>query len=149
MIKTIQLIATCLLLTTYCHAQFASGKFAPETSTPPIVDFNDLSYKLSTTISASDIKQHIFTLASDEMQGRETGAKGNDKAAAYIADHFKKLRLPPIGEDNTYFQKVAFTFSSWVKLEVEHGDGDYKLMRDFIAFPQYSRSEDVLSLIHI
>jgi len=139
--KSAYLFVIILLTSHVTQAQFASGKFQPDTSKVPLVDFNDWSYKLSTTISKNDIREHIFTLASDEMQGRETGAEGNDKAAAYIADHFKKLRLPTIGENNTYFQKVAFTFSSWKSFEIQHEDEEYKLMRDFIAFPQFSSDD--------
>ena len=35
-------------------------------------------------ITASDLKKHLTIIASDEMEGRETGTEGQRKAAAYI-----------------------------------------------------------------
>ncbi len=122
--------------------QYASHKMMPDKSKAVVTDFNDWSYKLSTTISVKDLKDHIYTLASDEYEGRETGTEGNTKAAQYIAKEFEKLGLPTIGDNNTYFQPVAFTFTSWEKLTLDIGGSSYKLLRDFISFPQHSVSGD-------
>ncbi len=147
--RTIFLVLLSILFFTTLEAQYSSGKYIPDNTTPPLVDFNDWSYKLSTTISKHDIKEHIFTLASDEMQGRETGTKGNDKAANYIADQLKKMRLPFVGED--YFQKVAFTFSSWSKNKFQVGNKSYKILKDFIGFSQHSNnlSLDVKEIVFL
>ena len=122
--------------------QYASHKMRPDKSKKVVTDFNDWSYKLSTTISANDLKDHIYTLAADKYQGRETGTEGNAKAAQYISEEFKKLDLPTVGSNNTYFQPVAFTFTSWHKLSLDIGNSSYKLLRDFISFPQYSVNGD-------
>ncbi len=123
--------------------QYASHKMMPDKSKAVVTDFNDWSYKLSTTISKKDLKDHIYTLASDAYEGRETGTDGNTKAAHYIANEFEKLGLPTIGDNNGYFQPVAFTFTSWEKLTLDIGDMSYKLLRDFISFPQYSTPGEV------
>ncbi len=52
--------------------------------------------------SASRITRHIEKLASDQMKGRGTGSRENAKAAAYIARHFRKYGLKPLGEDGFY-----------------------------------------------
>ncbi len=39
------------------------------------------------------IKKHLYTLASDDMQGRATGTPGIEKAAQYIENEFKKIGL--------------------------------------------------------
>lgn len=44
----------------------------------------------------------IGLLASDEMEGRETGTEGESKAAAYIADRFKEIGLKPAGTNGFY-----------------------------------------------
>lgn len=54
------------------------------------------------------IKAHMGYLASDELEGRETGTPGYDKAAVYVAAEFEKLGLQPAGDDGTYFQTVRF-----------------------------------------
>lgn len=48
---------------------------------------------------------HINYLASDALEGRGTGEKGNDLAAQYIADQYKSIGLLPAGDNGTYFQK--------------------------------------------
>jgi len=56
-------------------------------------------------ISPSDLMTHVRYLASDELDGRMTGEKGAEKAAAYIARNFEKAGLRPLGDGGTYFQK--------------------------------------------
>ncbi|MGB2868079.1 MAG: hypothetical protein WBD36_06500, partial [Bacteroidota bacterium] len=56
------------------------------------------------SIIPSDLKSYISVLSSDSLEGRETSYPGQKKAAEYIAGHFRKLGLKPIGDDGTYFQ---------------------------------------------
>ena len=126
------------LIPNYSTAQYASDKFIPDRTKGVIKDMSDWSYKLSTTINTSDLKKHVFTLASDEFQGRETGTPGNDKAAKYISNIFKKLRLPNVGPDGGFSQKVAFSFLSWEELKLSVDGNSFRNLRDFIAFPQFS-----------
>jgi Zn-dependent M28 family amino/carboxypeptidase len=57
-------------------------------------------------ISAERIKAHVAYLASDRLEGRGPGSRGEFLATEYIADEFKKAGLKPIGERGTYFQPV-------------------------------------------
>jgi len=50
---------------------------------------------------------HIQYLASDALQGRDTGGEGYRRAADYVASHFRQLGLEPAGTDG-YFQPVQF-----------------------------------------
>ena len=50
------------------------------------------------TIDAQDIKTSMEYLASDELQGRETGSKGIEMAAVFIEDYFKKNGIKPYFE---------------------------------------------------
>ncbi len=50
---------------------------------------------------------HVETLASDSMNGRDTGSPEHRKAAEYIAAEFKKAGLEP-GGTNGYFQPIRF-----------------------------------------
>lgn len=54
------------------------------------------------------LQRHIDILGSDLFEGRGTGTKGGELAAAYIAEQFKEIGLKPIGENNSYFQKIPF-----------------------------------------
>jgi hypothetical protein len=61
-------------------------------------------------IAEEGLKKHLMVLASDEYEGRCAGFPGNDKAAEYIANHFRKIGLVPVGDKDdkgkaTYFQE--------------------------------------------
>ena len=53
------------------------------------------------------IKEDVTFLASDDLQGRQTGTEGEKKAAAYIANRFKELDLDEKGTEN-YLQPFTF-----------------------------------------
>ena len=53
------------------------------------------------------IKEDVTFLASDELEGRQTGTEGEKKAAAYISNRFKELNLQPKGTQN-YLQPFSF-----------------------------------------
>ena len=52
--------------------------------------------------------KNVEYLASDDLEGRNVGSLGFDKAAAYVAEQFERGGLKPAGKDS-YFQPVAFT----------------------------------------
>ncbi len=57
---------------------------------------------------AAGIKAHMAYLASDDLEGRETGTLGYDLAADYVAGEFRKLGLTPAGDAGSYFQEITF-----------------------------------------
>ena len=48
---------------------------------------------IAQTISEKYVKQHIYTLSNDSMQGRKAGTDGIEKAAKYIESEFKRIGL--------------------------------------------------------
>ena len=50
---------------------------------------------------------HVKFLASDELEGRETGSEGLKKAETYVVDELKKNGIEPAGE-NGYYQPIRF-----------------------------------------
>jgi hypothetical protein len=64
-----------------------------------------LPKKYGDKISAADLKEYLSILASDAMEGRETGKRGQKMAAAFIRAHFEDLGLTgPIG--GNYYQPL-------------------------------------------
>ncbi|WP_298780216.1 M28 family peptidase [uncultured Polaribacter sp.] len=61
-------------------------------------------------IDSVTVKKHLYTLASDEMEGRGTGTAGIEKAAKYIENEFAKIGLSTFGDLENYRQ--TFTFKS-------------------------------------
>ena len=65
------------------------------------------SYK---TIKAEELKKNLYVIASDEMEGRDTGSPGQKKAGIYMVDYYKNLGISypkPLG---SYYQKVPADF---------------------------------------
>lgn len=61
------------------------------------------------SITADELKEHLYIFASDEFEGRETGEPGQKKAAAYLKKEYKALDIPsPLGGDD-YYQEVPST----------------------------------------
>jgi Zn-dependent M28 family amino/carboxypeptidase len=61
------------------------------------------------TISAQieTLKEDVEFLSSDALEGRQTGTKGEEEAAKYIAKRFNDLKLQEKGT-NGYFQRFSF-----------------------------------------
>ena len=57
-------------------------------------------------ISAERIKADVAYLASDRLEGRGPGTRGEELTTEYLADEFKKAGLKPVGRRGTYFQPV-------------------------------------------
>jgi hypothetical protein len=75
----------------------------------PVQVKNDKSIDEFIDVITSDLLyQHLSILASDDMEGRNTGSVGIDKAAEYLAAQYAKLGLTAPGENGSYFQTVPF-----------------------------------------
>lgn len=65
--------------------------------------------KSSFFIDSVTVKKHLYTLASDEMEGRKTGTPGIEKAAQYIENEFERIGLTTFDGLDSYRQTFSFT----------------------------------------
>ncbi|SNR31712.1 M28 family metallopeptidase [Lutibacter flavus] len=62
--------------------------------------------QFANTITASDLKTHLYIIASDEFEGRGTGEPGQKKAAEYLKNFYISQNISsPFGGDD-YFQEI-------------------------------------------
>jgi hypothetical protein len=61
-----------------------------------------------TTISETNLRNHVTFLASDKLKGRGTATKEEQKAAKYLAKQFKKAGLQPKGDNGSWFHEFSF-----------------------------------------
>ena len=111
-----------------------------------IVSFNALSQeniKYANTININDIEKHISVLASDSLEGRETGKKGQKMAANYIAQHFKNIGIPPY-KHKTYFQKFKVRKQKHL---CKCDDCDLDIFKKIAGVNNWVRGENVLGYI--
>ena len=111
-----------------------------------IVSFNAFSQeniKYANTININDIEKHISVLASDSLEGRETGKKGQKMAANYIAQHFKNIGIPPY-KHKTYFQKFKVRKQKHL---CKCDDCDLDIFKKIAGVNNWVRGENVLGYI--
>lgn len=60
------------------------------------------------TFPPEKFRAHVTFLADELLEGRETGTRGYDIAARYVASQFESFGLEPGGVDGSYFQPVTF-----------------------------------------
>lgn len=72
------------------------------------------SQNIDKIINATEAERIERILSSDEMQGRRTFTPGIDKAAAFIADEFKKAGLQPLSGQQNYLQQFTMVRPSFV-----------------------------------
>ena len=85
-------------------------------------------------ITAEGMKEILYVIASDEYAGRDTPSPGQDKAAQFIADRLKKLKVKPAGDKGSYFQHIALTKT---EVDREHstaqlGEHSFRIGTDFL-----------------
>ena len=47
-------------------------------------------------IDSTLLRKHLYTLASDDMEGRKPGTPGMEKATKYIENEFKRIGLKTV-----------------------------------------------------
>ena len=75
--------------------------------------------KFAKTITADELKEHLYIYASDEFEGRNTGAKGQKKAVEYLRNFYIKNKIKPGDPDKDYFQKMTLNLRRGDEGEVD------------------------------
>src|ERR1044071_8169861 len=88
--RTLVLLTALFLLPLAAHAQL---------TTPA-------EKSASRSIRAADIQAHVGFLASDLLEGRGPGTRGDALAQQYIATQFQLLGLKPAGANGSYLQPL-------------------------------------------
>ena len=65
-------------------------------------------------LAAARVRAHVEYLADDLLEGRGTGTRGHEIAAAYVVSQFRALGLQPAGEKGGWYQWVPFRRASLV-----------------------------------
>ena len=81
-------------------------------------------------INPQSAQKHLEYLASDELEGREAGEKGQKLAGAYLMQNFMGYGLPPI--NGAYLQKFNLRVSSREKIKLVINGDSLSYFNDFI-----------------
>jgi hypothetical protein len=64
------------------------------------------------SITADELKKHLFTIADDDMEGRDTGSEGQKKAGEYLISQYKANKIPQPKGAKSYYQPIPSAFFS-------------------------------------
>ncbi len=62
------------------------------------------------SITAADLKKHLYIIASDEMEGRNTGSEGQKKAGRYMIAEYQKMGVSHPKSMKNYYQTVPSSY---------------------------------------
>lgn len=68
--------------------------------------------KMAEAITSAQLKDYLYYVASDEMEGRDTPSKGLDLTAKFIATLLSRWGFKGAGDDGTFFQKISLKSDS-------------------------------------
>ena len=105
-VLTFVLITSLIAPMPVLHAQ-GKGSKATVAAKAPVSSSLAASKRLADQITAAQLKDYLYFIASDEMEGRDTPSRGLDTTAKFIATNLSRWGLKPAGDNGTYFQRIA------------------------------------------
>ncbi|QRR03205.1 M28 family peptidase [Dyadobacter sandarakinus] len=119
-----------------------------------VAQAQDDAAKYAATIDPADLKKHLTIIASDSLEGRDTGSPGQKKAAAYVSGFYKQYGLTPAATDSagqkSFLQKYQLYKRSWGEVYVRAGERKYEFNKDFylnglLSIPEEIRTQAVFA----
>lgn len=92
-------------------------------------------------IKAADLKKNLYVIASDEMEGRDTGSPGQKKAGEYMINYYKNLGISFPKTLGSYYQKVPSDFMK------ERGGSDLPDSENILAFIEGSEKPEEIVVV--
>jgi len=100
-----------------------------------------------TNAAAERVRADVEFLAGDLLEGRDTGSRGHEIAARYVAAEFQKLGLKPAGEGNGWLMQVPLdmSFADAIEDAEDVPDAYERLIMDVIRGNQtlFMRGDEV------
>lgn len=99
------------------------------------------------SINEAELKEHLYTYASDEFEGRETGEPGQKKAVAYLKAEYEKLNIPAAQENGNYFQEVPLEINKLPTGKLTLNGQDYGIGEHVLTFSAANTSTNEIVYI--
>ena len=99
--STASALTTVALVATTGAAQMPAGS-------PPDLPRTHTPRPTTSEITVEDVRTRTYIIADDSMEGRDTGRRGGERSARYIAAELKRLGLEPAGDHGTYLQRIPW-----------------------------------------
>ncbi|TFG78280.1 MAG: hypothetical protein E4H26_02630, partial [Flavobacteriales bacterium] len=116
----------------------SSQRMTAEPAQDPSPVISAMNY--AETIKEAKLKEHLYTYASDEYEGRETGQPGQKKAVEYLKAQYIQMGIPAAQGGKNYFQDVPLEVGQIPEGEVILNGDRYDLGVDFLTFQSIKAS---------
>ena len=102
--------------------------------------------KIAEGITADQLRNYLYFVASDAMEGRDTPSRGLDVTAEFLKMNLSRWGFKPAGDNGTFFQKIEITSESVDAVNnVLQVDGkDFNLNTDFFRMAGRNGSANAL-----
>ncbi len=109
-----------------CGSQQNTSKTVESMPAKTVADY-------ASTITADELKTDLYTYASDEFEGRETGAEGQKKAVNFLKERYESLGIPAAKKDGNYFQEVPLEVLEAPTVELSIDGQSFNPIDDFVS----------------
>ena len=99
---------------------------------------------LAETITEQELKTHLYTYASDDFEGRETGTEGQKKAINYLVSYYTSLGISMAQGTDNYLQKVPVIYTTAPNGSMSTGGIEFEIGSDFVSFSAATGSFDAV-----
>lgn len=98
-----------------------------------VVKITPAEKKIAEGVTAKQLSDYLYFVASDEMEGRDTPSRGLDTTAKFIGMNLSRWGFKPAGDDGTFYQKMALTREGLdtAATSLEIGGQPFTLNEDF------------------
>lgn len=140
-----------ILLTTATFIIFSCGTNQKAVEQNPSVKVNMETVDptvYGNTITSAELKEMLYTYASDEFQGRETGEPGQKMAVEYLKQKYVDMGIPsPLG-GNDYFQEVPLQKQSFPSATITVNNTTYNNFEDLISLAGDTQTIETNNIVY-
>lgn len=133
------------LLAFLWHAHVVQGQLQESASGDLAFEKDPRAMTYAGTITESDLKNYLEILASDALEGRKTGSRGQKMAAAFISHHFKDNELTAVVPDGirTSYQQTFDLYKSYYgQVYIANEQHRYRHMEDLLFYGDINIPEE-------
>jgi hypothetical protein len=97
----------------------------------PLISFGQDPSPYAALIEPNALKENLSIVASDALEGRLTGSRGQKMAAAFIANHFETVGLKPINK-GSYYQPFNLHSYKQGEISIATATAKFDKRKDFV-----------------
>lgn len=114
---------------------------------PTLVSAQD-PQKYASIIDEKSLKENLSIIASDAMEGRLTGSRGQKMAAAFIADHFESLGLEAVNK-GSYYQPFSLYSYEQKEIKIKTQTAEFKESTDVVFYGTENSEEKEYEVVFV